>query len=223
MRGLFHCGSFRGFGVGRLLFHELAKRTIEENSEYLQWATDRRNGPVQAFVERMGAVHPDIITLAASSLLADTSPLASSMKAAWTNSNYVTRPITRNDLQAVLKVNLSPDLIRQTGDLDFQGFITFEKGTKKPVAVTPGWTYLSTFQLKEGLHLEDPAFVGGIGDHVKEAVVLSVINEAKSFMGKSKHLHYLRWHVTEDNEFMGNLLRNKAKLPCDSMNGTPEF
>ncbi len=215
--------SFRGYGVAKLLFHELAKRTRDDNAEYLQWSTDKRNNPVHSFVTKLGAKHPNIVTIAASDLLGDRPTPKTMLTEGWSQANFVTRALEPNDMHELPKVGLEEKFIRNTGDMKFKGFITHERGTGRVVAVTPGWIHTSTFQLKEGIHLEDPVFAD-VDETQKAAVLLSVIEATKHMAGPKEkpRYNYLRWHVTEDNSFMNEVLQNKYDLPRDSMLGTPE-
>lgn len=203
--------AFRGQGTAKILFHELAKRTLADNFEYIQWATDRRNLPVHGFVQnKLGAKRPNIITISANSLLAEKSPLTE----AWSGKQYATRPLKENDVNLPAVLGLSPNIIRNTGDLPFKGFVTFER--KKPnaiVAITPGWIHLSTFQLKEGIHLEQPVFSANCNH---EEVVASVIDASRKY--SANRLDYFRWHIDDvEGSRMKTLLIDKLGLHRDSM------
>lgn len=215
--------SFRGRGTAKILFHELAKRTLADNFEYIQWATDRRNVPVHDFVQKkLGAKQPGIITISANALLSEKDALLNQ----WTRKEYVTRPLRGSDVNLPEKLGLSPNIIRNTGDLDFRGFVTFEKGKQQPVAITPGWIHLSTFQLKEGLHLEQPVFLAANnkeGLSVNEEGILSSIVDASRKLAKGSQLEYFRWHINDDCASMKSLLQDQLGLQRDSMlKGQPE-
>ena len=208
--------SFRKYGAAKILFHELAKRTMQDNAEYLQWATDRRNQPVHGFVQnKLGARHPDVITIAASALIKN----KVNLRGDWNEKDFVTRPLKAEDVNLPERLGLSPNIIRNTGDLPFKGFVTFSRSkTNEPIAITPGWTHLSTFQLKEGVHLEQPVFAEGVN---KEAVMQSVITATRKHIDSNK-LAYFRWHVTGSDKDMRDVLCDKLGLEVDSMVGTPE-
>lgn len=217
--------AYRGHGVARILFHELAKRTLDDGAKHLLWATDKRNSPVHDYVQgKLGAKHPNIITIAATDLLNSNNAAVLALKEGWASGNYATYPIKPNNIRHIQSIGLSPDLIRQTGDLEFKGFITFEKGTAgKVAAVVPGWPHFSTFQLKQGLHLEHPVFAEGMTDSQKQQIVLSVIDAAAKHANRQSY-PYLRWHIAENEpgNVMNNLLQTRFGLQRDSMLGTPD-
>ncbi|MDB5490607.1 MAG: hypothetical protein JWO78_456 [Micavibrio sp.] len=216
--------SYRGHGAAKILFHELAKRTLADNFEYIQWATDSRNTPVHNFVQnKLGAKRPDVVTISANGLLGEKDNLLSQ----WAGKEYVTRPLRGNDVNLPEKLGLSPNIIRHTGDLDFKGFVTFEKGKPTvPVAITPGWIHLSTFQLKEGLHLEQPVFMANANKDGlminEEGIVASIIDASKKF-STLKQLEYFRWHILGSASAMKTLLQDRLGLQRDSMlKGQPD-
>jgi GNAT superfamily N-acetyltransferase len=222
--------SFRGYGVANILFHELAKRTRDDNAEYLQWATDKRNTPVQTFVEKkLGAdTPPQVVTISANNLLNKENKsrerLAIAFETAATaegaDPKYAVRPITRKDLGLIEDSGFSPNIIRNTGDLPFLGYIITKRANPlEAKAIVPGWIHFSTFQVKEGIHLENPFFVGIESEEEKTRIISAVIDTAcKNKLGSN----HLRWHVNTDNYFMIDLLQNKLDLAKDSMLGTPE-
>ena len=211
--------SFRNYGVSKILFHRLAKHVIDAGAGELQWSTDKRNYPVHAFVkEKLGATHPNIITISATSLLDPKSPLTASLTHQWNEKDFITRPLNSEDVNLPELLGLHPDMVRNTGDLSFIGFVTFEKRKSRPIAITPGWIHTSTFQLKHGLHLEPPVFAP---DADKEKIIYSVIAASRKYAAANQ-LPYFRWHINEKDPDMTNLLQNKLKLPKDSMLGTPE-
>jgi hypothetical protein len=218
--------SFRGRGTAKILFHELAKRTLADNFEYIQWATDRRNVPVHDFVQKkLGAKQPGVITISANSLLLNEKD---ALINAWACKEYMTRPLRGNDVNLPEKLGLSPNIIRNTGDLErFRGFVTTEKSKPNlPVAITPGWIHLSTFQLKEGLHLEQPVFLpAGNKEGItvnEEGILASIIDASKKF-SKAEQLGYFRWHINDDGSSMQTLLQDRLGLQRDSMlKGQPE-
>jgi len=205
--------SYRGHGVSKILFHELAKRTMQDNAEYLQWATDRRNIPVHNYVQqRLGAKHPNIITISANKLL------AAKPRIDWDSKDLATRPLKVSDVDLPGRLNLSPNIIRNTGDLPFKGFVTFDRSRpNEPLAITPGWIHFSTFQLKEGLHLEQPIFANGVD---KQNIISSVIQASRKHASANRLSHF-RWHVEDDHD-LRDILQKKLDLAVDSMIGTPE-
>lgn len=212
--------SFRKHGVAKILFHELAKRTMEDNAEYLQWATDRRNLPVHGFIQnKLGAKHPDVITIAANDLLDPDTMSEISLTDMWNDKDLITRPLRAEDVNLPGRLGLSPNLIRHTGDLPFKGFVTYERGKgTEPLAITPGWVHLSTFQLRKGLHLEQPVFAN---DTNRENITLSVINASRRYTDATK-LAYFRWHIDQNDPFMTSFLQGRIGLSVDSMIGTRE-
>ena len=125
--------SFRGYGAAGILFHELATRTMKEDATALQWATDGRNAPVQNYVQKLGAVHPHIVTISANKLLT-TPDVVSKLKPEWDKRSFIT--IEHTDVDLHKPFNL-PNIVRKTGDMSFRGFATFEKGKMHdPVALT---------------------------------------------------------------------------------------
>lgn len=209
--------SMRGHGVADILFYELARKVMDEGATKLQWATDKRNEPVHGFVTKhLHAKHPDIITIAASDLLKESSRASELLRTHWNAKDYITRPLTPEDSQLPNKVQLSRNIIRATGDLSFRGFVTFRKGDpSRPVAITPGWTHLSTFRLREGIHLEHPSCQANFDP---DALVASIAIAARKYI-HSKGLSYLRWHVPESDDPVRTVLREKLILPIDSMLG----
>lgn len=211
--------AYRGHGVSAILFHELAKRVMDEGAVKLQWATDKRNGPVHKFVKKnLGATHPDIITIAANDLLDINTPASKSLTAAWEGKEYKTRLITTEDSNLVRILGISSNIIRNTGDLSFRGFVTTLRGKSDPVAITPGWTHLSTFRLKEGIHLEQPVFANG---HPHAKIVASIAQAARKHV-QGNDLDYFRWHIQETDGPMRAILHDQLRLPIDSMLSTPE-
>ncbi len=210
--------SYRGYGAAGILFHELAVRTTKEHATALQWATDGRNHPVHNYVQKLGAVHPPIITISATKLL-NTPGSLSSLKPEWDRKKFDTYEFT--DADWTKPFNL-PDIVRKTGDMSFfRGFVTFEKGNPNdPVALTPGWIHTSTFQLTQGIHLEQPVFLDGYAQ--KENVLHSLIDAAQKF-AKTNKLTYFRWHAGENDPLMKSVLMDTLGLPIDSMlPGQPE-
>ncbi len=211
--------AFRGHGVANILFHQLAKKVMDEGAEKLQWATDKRNGPVHTFVQgKLGATHPDIITIAANELLDETKPASLRLTEAWNGKEYKTRLLTPEDSNLVRELGISPNIIRLTGDLSFRGFVTTLRNKPDPVAITPGWTHLSTFRLKEGIHLEQPVFANG---HPTSKIVASVAQAARQHVQRNR-LDYFRWHIKESEGPMRAILHDQLQLPIDSMLGNPE-
>lgn len=223
--------SFRNQGVAKILFQELASRTINDGCSYLQWATDGRNQQVIDFVTRkLEAKTPEQIgkiTISASELLdkEHRQHLFSHVRGEHKKSPYETRPITPNDLPDLYKVGLGPEIINETGALPFKGYITHLKNKPSEVlAITPGWIHFSTFQLKEGLHLEHPSFAQGLSDDVKTDVMLSVLETSATFRKRNQsvpHNNHVRWHIFQNDAFMTDLLQNKLGLGVDTMTDDP--
>ncbi len=226
--------AYRGYGVANILFHELAKRTLDDNAKYLQWATDRRNTPVQGFVEnKLGAnTPPKVVTISANSLLHPESNFRSILNKEWNNatnpdvsqndSKYIVKPITPNSVHLLENSGENPNIIRNTGDMRFVGYtVTDRNNPHKAVAIVPGWIHFSTFQVKEGIHLENPKFIDAKTDTEKTQIVNAVLDVAARHSAKSNYNH-LRWHIDVENDFMLGLLQDKLNLPKDSMIGTPE-
>lgn len=213
--------SYRGYGVANILFHELAKRTMADNASYLLWATDKRNLPVLKFAaEKLGASQPNIVTINTTDLLSGHKKTGKFEQHGVESDGYVTRMIRPSDVNLVTKLGINPNIIRHAGDLTFKGFISFKIGNYlDPVAITPGWKHFSTFQLREGVHLENPAF-GNITQQERESVMFSIIKAADTFAGDE--YPYMRWHVKKDDTFVLGMLHQDLELPVDSMLGTPE-
>ncbi len=227
--------SFRNQGVAKVLFQELAARTLSDNCKYLQWATDGRNQQVLDFVtKKLGAKTPEEIgkiTISANELLLQEHrhKLFSDITGRPVGprrSPYETKPLSPNDLPDLYKVGLSPAIIDGSGALPFKGYITRNKNNPNEVlAVTPGWIHFSTFQLKEGLHLESPSFAPNLSEQVKTDVMLSVLEKATSFRKSYEsgpHNNHIRWHISQKDEFMVDLLQNKLDLKVDTMTDDPK-
>lgn len=210
--------SCRGQGMINLLFHELAKRTLKEGSEYLQWSTDRRNFPVLNVNYKVGALHPNIRSLSLNDLLANDLPSENSLSDAWTNTNLETVLLERKYIDQPEKLGVSSAIIRETGDLDFQGFITFDKSTKQPVAITAGAHHYSTFKLEKGIYLENPVMAQG---YDQEQIALSVAKATKSYCNDNG-LDHATWNVKTENTALINFLHQEFQCPIHSMNSTPE-
>lgn len=208
----------RGYGVVNILFHELAKRTLDDGCNYLMWSTDKRNKSVHAIAKnKLKAVHPDQVTIDASTIID-----APALMPAWNKATgLVTRPIQSNDVNLVGAVGInSTDLIRHAGELPFKGFITLDtENGNAPVAVTPGWLRFSTFQLYHHFHLEQPT-VSPNTERNQESILRSVIHGAASFAHSKRHKKLL-WHAVPGTK-LADLLSGDLKLPADSMAGTPE-
>lgn len=199
--------SYRGTGVAKILFHELAKRTLEENAEYLIWATDKRNTPVHDFVQnKLGAKRENITTL-------DVGPIVEkaaipSIKEEWKKVAFESRPIKSNDIDLLAHHKFPPKLIREIGDIDFKGMLTFNKQDDSLRAITLGWTHTSTFRQSHGLHFEEPIFVNGNIDpdnkiqfdpEAMKGYVESIALAAEKMMAKKRdNLTHVRWHVITD-------------------------
>lgn len=210
---------YRGKGVAKILFAQLAKSVSDDGADYLQWSTDGRNEPVHGYVSSIGAIKTDIATLSCDLLLDDRHLKALSAADALNNANYLTRPIETHDVDRVRKLGFSRDLIQATGDHDFRGFITFRADDlNTPVAVTPGWTQLSTFQLTEGLTLESPTIAPGVQNR---SILLSIAKAAKK-KAKALDAKRLRWHISGDRQDIVSVLSGEFKAETDSMLGTPE-
>jgi hypothetical protein len=203
--------AYRGYGAAGILFHELAARTMKEDATALQWATDGRNIPVHKYVKKLGAEHPEIITISANKLL--TAPdIVSKLKPEWDKENFIT--VEHTDVDWHKHFNL-PNIVRKTGDMSFRGFATFEKSNRHdPVALTMGWIHTSTFQLNQGLHLEQPVFINGYAH--KENVIHSVIDASQRY-AKTNKLGYFRWHIGEKDSLMRGILIDTLGLPVDRM------
>lgn len=218
--------SFRGHGVAKILFNEIAQRTLEDGHEYLQWATDKRNGPVHHYVQnKLGCEQAAITTLCVESILDAASNAGKQgpvdLAANWNNAQYSTRLITENDINRMRALNLGPELIRNTGDLPFKGFITF-KGNDliTPVAITPAWKHLSTFRLREGMIMEHPTIRAG--EDLK-AVVTSIGMAARQLVHDGEGgLDRVRWHIHDDKPELKRVLVEDFKCYPDSMVGTPD-
>lgn len=211
--------SYRGYGVAKVLFNELAKRTLADDLEYLQWSTDKRNAPVHSYVQKvLGATRPGITTLSADNAL-DPVFVDSLKLPPEYDRGYTTRPITSNDLYRIEQLGFDADVIRRNGDLDFKGFITFaDSNPHDPIAVTTGWKNLSTFQLKEGIMLEHPRIAKG---HNTGAVLTSILDAARKHC-KNKYTR-LRWHIDENsNDDVGRILKNVYKMTPDTMINSPD-
>lgn len=218
--------SFRGHGVAKILFNELAQRTLEDGHEYLQWATDKRNGPVHHYVtQKLGCEQTPLSTLCAESIL-DAGLQAGKggtidLGQDWNNAQYSTRLITENDLNRVKQLNFGPEFIRHTGDLPLKGFITFKgNDMTNPVAITPAWKHLSTFRLHEGMILENPTVREG---EDLRAIIASIGVAARPlFHDKEGGLDRLRWHVRDDSTELKAILTKDFNCYPDSMVGTPD-
>lgn len=217
--------NFRSHGVAKIVFQELAKRILEEGCEYLQWATDRRNIPFQKFAEKIGAKHTDIITLLGDSLLKSADLEENQLKKGWAKGNFVTREIKPNDVNLMKGLNVEPNIIRNTGDMTFKGFITFKKNDlKTPVAITPGWQHLSTFKVMPGIYLEHPTFAKHLSKTEKSQAIFSMVSFMQEYAtSHEKPMEYLRWHVNSKDEELKEILQGKLKLPVDCMLGPDIF
>ncbi|MCB1557075.1 MAG: GNAT family N-acetyltransferase [Alphaproteobacteria bacterium] len=222
--------SCRGHGIINQIFHELAKRTLEEGSEYLEWSTDARNDAVLKCNEKAGAKHPNIVTLSATHLLSahDESGGRDPLSSIWqqVGGNFSTGGEVVPNLRTYLlearhvdhtkPLGIDSNIIRQTGDMPFKGFITFENGRPDPVAIVLGSLHLSTFKLEKGIYLENPVIAEGVD---QRAVVLSVVDKMSQYTRKNP-LGHAKWHVSEKNEQMLHLLKEELGMPVDTMDGS---
>lgn len=213
--------SFRGHGVAKILFHELAKRTLSTGATKLQWATDKRNIPVHRYVERrLGAHHPDIITISATELLNPGSLPSMSMLSTWNRKELDTRPLTVKDLPAIIQFGLNPGMITDKRGLPFRGFITTLKDAPKAVvAITPGWTHFSTFRLQKGIHLESITVADRYKNSIPlDGIISSIASAAQRYAEIEGRAHF-RWHIRDVDGPMKNTLMGRLGLKVDNMVG----
>ncbi len=213
--------SFRRTNLFDIVMAELAKRITEEGCDYLQWSTDRRNDRFKTISRSIGAIRPDIVTLVGDDLLKIGTTEKSILKNAWSHNNYISRLINPSDINLLKSLNMDPNLIRNNGDIDFKGFITFHQSDKrKPVAITPGWEHLSTFRVIPGIYLENPTFQEATTRSQKAQIICSVALEAKKYTSDDdRKLEYLKWHINRNDSELLSILQDDMSLPIDCMKG----
>lgn len=151
---LFVASDFRNHGVFRVLFHEVAKYTVNNGGHHLQWETMSNNPKMQAVIQHYGAIRPDVVTLGASHLLDPKYKFPEGLREAWQNNAYETSIITSQHTGDLGRLGIDPQIVWASGDLPFSGFITHERETKTPVAATAAWPRIGTFDLTDGIVLE---------------------------------------------------------------------
>lgn len=214
--------SFRGRGVMPIVFHELAKRCLDEGALYLQWSTDRRNAPFHRFSQKIGATHPNVATYVTSGMLDDRYQPPSELKQAWDSTRYVTIPIAATHINKMKSLGITPDILRKTGDIDFKGFVTFRADDMTcPVAVTPGWPHMSTFTQRHGIYLEQPSFSDEVVRADEQDQIMCSLAKAAQRYAKENDFQYFKWHLTP-NTFAGNLIADKMAFSVDTMVETPQ-
>lgn len=216
--------SFRGHKVMESVYHELAKRCVDEGAQFLQWSTDRRNAPFHGFSKKMGAYQAGISTLVADELLDENYTPPIDLKAAWEQTQFVSVPVVGNHVNKMKALGVTPDIIRKTGDIDFKGFITFRANDMTtPIAVTPGWPHMSTFKQKHGLYLEQTKFPAPdlLNDDEKHAIILSAAKAARDYAAQND-FSYFKWHVMDNQDTQMDLLRDQMGFSVDTMVDTKE-
>lgn len=218
--------SFRRHGLGRLVFHELAKRATDDSATYMQWSTDKRNHPVHSYVKGVhGARATGIMDINASSIIHNKSdqtqdcPLEA-LRKGWVGANYVTRPIQANDGQFLQQLGMSRSLFRGTGDFSFRGFLTLDKAQRVPLAVTLGWWHLSTFKLEKGLCLEHPVIDPAVSDD--KGILISVADCVRRLCEKGNNYKHVLWHVDSNDKRMLGLMIDEFGFQPESMMGTSD-
>ncbi len=210
--------SFRRTNLFDIVMAELAKRITEEGCDYLQWSTDRRNDRFKTISRSIGATRPDIVTLAGDDIIKTDK---NTLKNAWAQNNYISRLINPSDINLLKSLNMDPNLIRNNGDIDFKGFITFHQSDlRKPVAITPGWEHLSTFRVTPGIYLENPTFQDNATRNQKAQILYSVVLEAQKYTAdEERKLEYLKWHINRNDVDLMSILNEDMSLPVDCMKG----
>lgn len=213
--------AFRGHGVMPIVFHELAKRCVDEGAQFLQWSTDKRNHPFQRLAARMGAFPAKVSTIVVTNMLSSDFAPEAGLQNAWNQAKFVTVPIVGSHVNIMKSIGITPDIIRKTGDIDFRGFVTFRaEDMTKPVAVTPGWPHMSTFRQQHGLYLEEPMFRDDLSAEDRDVVVLSCARAAQTYAHEHNYT-YFKWHLTK-GESASNLIRERMGFEVDTMVDTPE-
>lgn len=214
---IFIVEAWRGFGIFSTVLKELARLTVSENLEYVQWSTDARNNDFLAASKSKGIVRAPIHKWDCLGLMDHGRCSSVAEKANIEAGEYTARPLNKDDLYRVGSLGYSKDLITNTGDLDFRGFIVFQKDDRSntPVAIVPGWKRLSTFRLVEDIVLEQPRIRSG---HEELPIVLAVADAARK-AGKAN----LLWHLTDgQNTDLEGVLSSQFGAHPETMAGTPE-
>ncbi len=214
--------SFRGLGrnndghnVAKIMHHELCKRTKEEGGNILLWATDNRNVPMQKYATKMGATEPNLMTYNMKSILgAEKSEIDDG------KSIYKARRIRPNDIDLIERLGVSPDMIRQNGDLPFKGYIVQNGGAgiDNIVAIVPGWEYFSTFSLTEGITLEPPI----ITDAYKDTVDKYELSKSLVFAIQESKTKNAKLHINPEDQELLSIWTERFGFAQDSMVGTQE-
>jgi|GEM_PF-2657863 len=213
---IFIVEAFRGYGIFSSVLKELARLTVSENLEYVQWSTDARNNDFLAASKSKGIVRAPIHKWDCMGLMDHGRCNSVAQKAHIDTSEYIARPLNKDDIYRVASLGHSKDLITNTGDLDFRGFIVFHKDDRNaPVAIVPGWKRLSTFRLVEDIVLEQPRIRQG---HEALPIVLAVADAARK-AGKAN----LLWHIIDgQNTELEDVLSQEFGAHPETMSGTPE-
>lgn len=210
--------SFRGHGLGRLVFHELAKRAVNDGATYMQWSTDRRNLPVHEYVQGIHkATKTHILDINANPVLQKEGSFVD-LRKSWSGANYLTRPIEANDGPFLEKFGVARPIFQNTGDFSVRGFLTTDKSQTIPIALTLGWWHFSTFKLEKGLCLEHPKLADGIND--KKGVLFSVAGCVRKSFGKD-YGHVL-WHIDGNDKETLTIMCHEFGFAPENMAGSPD-
>lgn len=211
--------SFRSHGLGRLVFHELARRAVDDNATYIQWSTDKRNQPVHDYVQGVHRANKTCILDVNADRLLRREGIPDNLRKDWTAANFTTRPIEANDGPFLSQFGIARSLFQNTGDFSIRGFLTLDKIEKVPLALTLGWWHFSTFKLEKGICLEHPVLRDGIND--RKGVLLSVADCVRRSFGKTDYGHVL-WHIDQKDEETLRLVCDELGFEAESMMGSPE-
>jgi hypothetical protein len=218
--------NFRNRGLMQsLVYQQIAKRTLDEGATFMQWSTDKRNHPFHGFSTKLGAISGDLLTLSTSDLLLESFQPPVSLLEAWKQTQFVTIPIMANHVNALKYLEISADMIRKTGDIDFKGFATFRADNlSKPIAITPGWPHMSTFRQKHGLYLEPTKFHPNeyLSDDDKRAITASCAQALMTY-AQANSFSYSKWHARNNGQdLQAAMLMADLGFHVDSMLGTQE-
>lgn len=213
---IFIVEAWRGYGIFNVVLNELAKRTLREGLEYVQWSTDTRNNDFLAASHKKGIQRADIEKYECPALMNAELCNAFANASPDPQKRYIAQPIEKNHLYDLETLGVPPELLTMTGEMDFRGFIVLDKENRsKPVAIAPGWIRMSTFRLNEHIVLEG---IKVIDDHNLHDIVLSIGEAARKTRYES-----LLWHVVPKRDvLLESVLTNSFDAHYESMQGTPE-
>lgn len=208
--------SVRGCGLIKEIFRYCAN---SRGIRSIRWSTDSRNSPFIGFIEnKLGAALSGDKTYLAGKILSGNYLQDIITRICMETSRFVTIPIEHRHAHLIEKFKLCKEYLLNTGDIEHRGFLTFaadDKDYRNPLAVTPAWPHMSTFNLNRGLIIEKTTFDPKLSDQDRVGILLSLLVAAKD-LSNINGFEYIKMHMPESDP-LSNIMANDLIFPLDYM------